>query len=932
MRISAKLPIMAPADGEALKQELGLLRARLDQLERGQKAVFEELRGKLTELESASLVAQGAVPEVEEAAPVPLEAPPAPVAPPPLPPASVVPSSHAPIPAVSAKSPDTDGGFEMQLGRVWLVRFGVVLLLTGLVLLGNFAYKNWIREMPNAVRLFGLFLCAGILMEAGRRLAGKPALQRFGEVILAGGMSFFYYCTFASHHVARLQVIDSPVVAGILMLGAAGMIVAVSWLRNAKATAVLGILLASYSTMLQPIGWMTCFSSVILAAAGVLLMLRPGWMGPGVASMAGTYGAFLGWQLLGASGGGTRDPAVMWFLPPVWIMLALPGVLDRFRETMEPRARAWFTGGNNVAFFSLFSVLWWQRYQGENHWMVCAVFGLVLLALGIAGRRRSEIAGGVNVFQGLALLSLAMVMRLEGFHLALGLAFESLALALAFAKFGGRSEFVFSCLAAAGALFLTLLRQIPFVPFGPIPPWSAGVASLLVAAASVPLRAGSASGRAGYFLEMARTGAGMVFSFAVVMGIAGWAWWLPGPWPAPAMAGVAAALCAGFLLAPRGREMPELAFGALAFVAASAWPSFHLTEWLPLAFISCAMLVTAALWHWRERHPAGEAVGKCLPHLHGWIYSVATVAAAAWAITQGGVAQHGLMLTAIVSLALLAAAIFGRISRLAPCSAALLLPATVHFGNAMMGDSLWLTGTALAMLALLLCSGKTLSPGLRAATAWILRGTAFIGTCFFWNVFAPGFFGDGMAFTAILLLAAAILLRIRTMPEVWGFLALAVLWLLKGIHDIWGLNPDPSWRGWAVVCALVGLVVWTAWFRKEADRRPAAVAGWAAAVIGSMWATQMFVWRHDWHAVSVLWTVLGFGMVSAGLAIRLVALRQAGLCLLAMAILKVFVRDVWDFSAFTRVIAFIVLGAALILLGLFYNRFAPVLKRLIEEK
>ncbi|WAC21149.1 DUF2339 domain-containing protein [Luteolibacter sp. SL250] len=927
---------MAPADGEAWKREIEALRVRLDQLETGHKTVLQEIRRKLSELESGAIEVPVPVPEmveaVEEVAPAPVEEAHVGISPPPLPPAPAPEQAPAPAPAVLAQTPDTDGGFEMQLGRVWLVRFGVVLLLTGLILLGNFAYKNWIREMPNGVRLFGLFLCAGVLMETGRRLAAKPALRRFGEVILAGGMSFFYYCTFASHHVARLRVIDSPVAAGMLMLGAAGMIVAVSWLRNARATAVLGILLASYSTMLQPIGWMTCVSSVILAAAGVLLMLRPGWMGPGVASMAGTYGAFLGWQLLGASGGGTRDPAVMWFLPPVWIMLALPGVLDRFRETIGGRVRAWFTGGNNAAFFALFSGLWWQRYRGEDYWMVCAVFGLVLLALGIIGRRRSEIAGGVNVFQGLALLSLAMVIRLEGFQLALGLAFESLALALAFAKFRGRSEFVFSSLAAAGALFLTLVRQIPFVPFGPIPPWSAGVAALLVAGASIPLRMGSASGKGGYFPEMARSCAGMVFSFAVVMGIAGWAWWLPGPWPALAMAGVAAALCAGFLLAPRGREMPELAFGALAFVVVSAWPALHLREWLPLASISLTTLLTAGLWHWRERHSDDDAFSKSLPGLHAWVYPVAAVATVAWAITQEGAAQHGLMLAAAVSLLLLAAAIFGRISRLAPCSAALVLPAVVRFGNATVGDSLWVTGTALAMLALLLCFGKALRPGLRVATAWILRGTAFLGTCFFWNVFAPGFFGDGMAFSAILLLAAAILLKIRTMPEVWGFLALAVLWLLRGVHDIWTINPDASWRGWAVVCALVGLVVWTAWFRKETDRRPAAVAGWSAAVIGSMWATQMLVWRHDWHAVSVLWTVLGFGMVSAGLAIRLVALRQAGFCLLAMAILKVFVRDVWDFNAFTRVVAFIALGVALILLGLFYNRFAPVLKRLLEEK
>ncbi|RYD34881.1 MAG: DUF2339 domain-containing protein, partial [Verrucomicrobiaceae bacterium] len=684
----------------------------------------------------------------------------------------------------------------------------------------------------------------------------------------------FYYCAFASHHVARLRVIDSPVVAGGLMLGAAGMIVAVSWLRNARTTAVLGILLASYSTMLQPIGWMTCFSSVILAAAGVLLMLRPGWMGPGVASMAGTYGAFLGWQLLGASGGGTRDPAVMWFLPPVWIMLAL----------------------------------------------------------GVAGRRRSEIAGGVNVFQGLALLSLSMVIRLEGFHLALGLAVEALALALAFAKFRTRSEFVFSCLAATGALAITVLRQVPLFPHDPMPLWSAGFASLLVAASAIPLRMGSDAGKKDYFLELARAGAGMVFSFAVVMGIAGWAWWLPGQWPAPAMVGVAAALSAGFLLAPKGRQMPEIAFGALTFLLVAGWPALHLEEWPPLAFISLATLFSAGLWHWRERHPGGEILSRCAPGLHGWAYSIATVAAAFWAVSQKGGAEHGLIWSGALGLLLLAAALFGKVGRLAPCSALLVVPAAVRFGSATVGDSLWITGTALAMLALLLRFGKTLPQGLRIATGGIVRGTAFIGTCLFWSTFAREYFGDGMAFTAIILLAAAILLKIRTMPEVWGFLGLAVLWLLGESDGPWAANTAASWRGWAVVCALAGLVVWTASFRKETDRRPAAVAGWAAAIVGTLWATQMLVWRHDWQAVSVLWTLLGFGMVSAGLAVRLVALRQAGFCLLAMAILKVFVRDVWDFNAFTRVIAFIVLGVALILLGLFYNRFAHVMKRLLEEK
>ena len=53
--------------------------------------------------------------------------------------------------------------------------------------------------------------------------------------------------------------------------------------------------------------------------------------------------------------------------------------------------------------------------------------------------------------------------------------------------------------------------------------------------------------------------------------------------------------------------------------------------------------------------------------------------------------------------------------------------------------------------------------------------------------------------------------------------------------------------------------------------------------------------------------------------------------MLAMALLKVFAMDVWDFTAFMRVVSFLVLGAALMVLGLLYHRFAPLMKDLFTR-
>ncbi len=913
-------------DGEnQWREDLGRLRDRLDRIERQHAESLESLRLELSAL--ADRARRPAAASKRAAAPVEAPEPEvAPVLPPPMPP---------PAPVVAAVTEDESepqsAPFELQFGRVWLVRLGIVLLLTGLVLLGNFAYKNWIRDMPNGVRLAGLFICAGILIETGRRLAAKSSLQKFGEVILAGGLSFFYYCTFAAHQVPRLRVIDSPALAAVLLLFSAGLIAAVSWVRNAKTTAVLGLLLAAYSTMLQPIGWLSCVSNILLAGAGLFLMRRPGWAGPGVAAMAGTYAAFLGWQWLGAARGDLKDPAVLWFLPSVWAMFSLPGLLGRFRESMGDRARAWFTGSNNAAFFLLFSGLWIDRFETEHYWMVCAVFGLVLIALGIVGRRASQIAGGVNLSQGLLLASLALVLKLDGYHLALALAGESLALAAAFAKFRGRSELAFSFLAAAGATAMLLYPTA-------VPVWSAGLASLLIAAASLALRRGieiPESDRE----QAARALSALVFFMAVAATIWGWSLRLPNPWPVPVLAGIAALLTAITLRLDPRRMMPEATYGSLVFALTGLNAAFLTSSWWPVGVAAGFFFAASWLWHRAEdRVESGHQTEFDLiesPWVPGWIFSAATVIA-----TWAAIFLSNLEVAAtppalgIAGLVLVSLAVLARCERLGPC-AALLNAAALYQVLAMSANAklpaLWLALAALLTLG----AASRLPEWKRAVTAAILRATAFVALCVFWWNWLPENFGDAVALMALALTSLAFITKKPLLAEVWGFLAVSIFWFVSvSSTSPWSrIADEPAWRGAGVVLALLVLLGGHRHHR-QANERLAIIGlfGGIACVLTSVWATQMLVWRHDWNATAVLWTLLGFIAVSAGLWQRLKTVRQIGFALLTLALIKVFAVDVWDFNAFMRVVSFIVLGVALIMLGLFYNKFALVLKRILEDE
>ncbi len=830
------------------------------------------------------------------------------------------------------------GSFELDFGKVWFVRIGMVILLTGLVFLGNYAYQNWVREMPNGLRLAALFACAIGLVETGRRLAAKENLNRFGEVLLAGGMAFFYYCTFAAHHVGRLKVIDSPVLAALFLFGAAGAIAAVSWMRRAKATAILGFVLASYSTMLQPIGWMSCLSSILLGAMGLFFMLKPGWDGPGWASMLGSYGAFFGWQVLGATGRAIRtdDPASLWFLPPLWVMFAIPGALGRFGESLSDRARAWFTGANNALFFLLFSGIWIGRNGDENYWMIAAVFGSVLIALGILGRRQSTTAGGVNIAQGLGIATLALMLRIGGHQLTLVLAFESLALAIAARKYLGKSEVVFSLAAGLAATILAVFRDEQ------IPVWSASMVAPLLAAASVTLARCRAA--QDHFQPFIRGSAAILLAAATAVASNLCLHRLTETAGLLTAVGLSAVLSHASLVLDRKRLQPEIAWAALWFLGMGGLLGAQGETWWPLGIAAAVSLAACRVWH-RQPEPEPHDFTPDLakhPAIPAWAFSVAVPSFTFLALHETGWNHPNVRASAALVIAGLAIAF--RCKRLLAAASAMALWIVFATTDAP-GDGkpllfiLASIALAPAVLIHLPWSRERVDEIYRRVSSWIFRATAFIAYCAAWHSHSPESWTDWLALTSIALTLAVLSLKRKLLPESVALTVVAVIGLaIATVNSPWHLSPEETgWRGITVVIALFSLVL--TYRRRPAciadqetrARAIAAIAGLACAVT-TIWATQMLVWRVGWKPSAVLWTVLGFAFVSAGLWQRLHILRVSGFLLLVISFSKLFAVDVWDFTTFMRFASFIVLGAALILLGLFYNKFADAIKALLDDE
>jgi len=936
-----------PSSQAEWRSEFERLRQRLDRLAMAQldevvalRAEFEALRRRM----EASFVEESPAPEPEEIAPVesmeppeepaltePLPSEPEPIPmPPPLPEALCT----RQVAAAAAKPSSAKGSFEQQLGRVWLVRIGIVLLLTGLVLGANWAYKNWIRDLSPGLRLAGLYLCSLLLGGAGYRLAKKDGYRRYGEVLVAGGLAFFYYCTYAAHHVARLRVIDSPVAAAVLLLGAAGVIAAVSWFRQSRATAVMGILLASYATLVQPLDWLAAVSNLILSLIGIALMLRPGWGAPGIAALVGTYAAFGGWQLLGAAGHGHGDArAALWFLPGSWAIFAVPGMLGRFRDSLGGRGRTWFTAANNGLFFLCFSAVWLARYGGHGFWQVPAVFGLVLLGLGAIGRKRDDAAAASNVGQALAMLSLALVLKLDGHHLVLALAGESLALAVVFHRFRKRAEFVFALLAGLGAAVLAPFQNLP--GFAPVPAWSGGLAALGVAAAAVLFRA-NVSRAENPPPAQVRSGARVLAFAALVLLVFGCLARLPGAWQLPSAAVLAAGFAAVSLICDRARWMPEAAWasGILGVTACALLPGASSVAGLSIALATG--LAACAWWH----RPVPAKPGFRLaadpadaPQAFAWLFALFVPAVGLrWLGLLPLTPAHELLALVATAVALVAIARAVKAVRLETGAQLLTFAALLTLGGKN-GRPDWLAfGPALAAAVSLAVVSLRRDPVPRLP-ATVARVLLFVAWLVALHHAAPRGFIDLVALSAAAAFALAWKRRALAPLTAWGWFLVSLGGYLLALLGLGSsrLHGYP-FQGIGLVATAAGIAILTPRVPAKLQAFVGRALPWLACGLFTLWSTDLVVHHYGWKAVVALWTASGFGLVTLGLVLSRVTSRKTGFVLLALALLKLFAVDVWDFSNFMRVVSFLALGLALVLLGFFYHRFAPAVKRLLEEE
>ncbi len=837
-----------------------------------------------------------------------------------------------------AKEPAEKGSFEMRLGTYWLVRIGIVLVLTAIVFFGNLAYQNFIRHLGPGWKLSLLYAASGLLLGAGawwQRKAVKESLKNYAQVLFAGGLAAVYFTTYAAHHIEPLKVIESAGVDGALLLAWAGFMVWIADRKKSEVLALFAVGLAYYTSIITHVGLFTLYSNLLLTAAAVFFLVRNRWAALSAASLVATYAAYAFWRFFDGNEWHWASPADgLWtgtyFLISYWMLFTAAVFLSRHEKLAGPN-RAGFLTLNNGAFFAGFVLTMLQVQQG-GFWKFCLIYGAVLIGLAEAARhflKNEPLTKNAYLTQGLLLVTLGAIVKFSGMRLALILGAESVVLLMAGQYQRNRVLLIGSYLSALLAECWAL--DAMWEPGKPNIWLGIGLGGMMMVNTLVSSRDPEEKNKSGlrpqitYFTLLA-----LAIGFAVT-------------WNnttrenfSLVLALEALALTASYY-ALRVREIPLFGQGYMVLSQVS-WlfliAEGHTTQvwWKPVLLIA----VSLALSHWWQKQKTltlPSQVGQVVQA----IYGLAIAGVFYFWLEPKYDSAPWIAVTALLAVGITAYGVFTRAWWLALSGQIFMALSSAQFGYQLAtGKPPWaLMLVPLAALTLLSLSAiqwfrlnsdanaAVKQPLLRVAMGyrWVALAMSLWWVCEYiperQRIWVFGLLG------AVLFVLAGFLRNREALlfSAAFSVAAMVLFWLPLLEASVFG--PD--------LLVIVALLVQAQIARRNSSRYNFPGEAYSAVVIIGGLSLWLFLCRwmsqNDWNSyLTASWSALALALFAAGILMRERLYRWLGLGILACALGRVVFIDVWKLESIYRVLSFLALGIVLLVLGFLYNKYQEKLK------
>lgn len=867
-------------------------------------------------------------------------------APPPIPPLIPLPSlptppkSPARETAATGSSPEKpERSLEVRLGTYWAPRVGIVAVLTALVFFAHLAYQTYISRLGPAGKVALLYLASAVLLGIGWRLqrkAAKPQFKNYAQVLFAGGMAALYFTTYAAHHIERLQVIQSAWVDGALLMFCAGFMVWVADRNKSEVLALFAVGLAYYTSIITRVGSFTLYSNLVLTTAAVFFLVRNRWTALTFGSLVASYAAYGFWRFFDGTFWHWVSPVEgLWsgtyFLASYWVVFTAGGLLSK-DKTFAGEKRSALLTLNNGAFFTMFLLTMMQVRQG-GFWKFSLVYGAVLLGLAVLTTEvlpDEPLARNSYLTQGLLLLTVGLIAKFSGLELALILAAESVVLLMTSYQ---RKNMILRAAAYITALLAVGWAIDGMKQFDRRGLWlGGGLGTLMLlntfiahrqrlATADKPLRF-----EPGYFTVL-----------ALLV-------WLVTTWNntqqenfSLVLAGEALALTFSLYILRIG-EIALFGQGYL-ILAQFAWAFNHLDTGPTPVWWNPALLITVSLVlsHWWPRQQILPASSKFALAWQG-VYAFGIVAVFyTWLSPQVG-APAWLALSSGLALALTLYGVFTRAWLLAACGQIFSLISALQFaGQLYQSKPEWAYPLAPVALLSLLSLGTVIwlkrkpdvdvrvsGPVLQIALVyrWVALAMSISWVCDYipareriWVLALLGlilFLAAGWRHNREVLLVSA----------VFSGAALVLFWLplVEG-----GTAYYPN------LVAIIALLGQRQIARQLPQRYPLQPAVHNTVIVAGGLSLWLFVSRWvleqaNGFYLTASWSLLALAFFIAGMVLRERMYRWLGLAVLACALGRVVIFDVWKLETIYRILSFMALGIVLLVLGFVYTKYQEKIK------
>lgn len=218
--------------------------------------------------------------------------------------------------------------WEAIVGGRWLNLLGMLILVVGIVLLSQQA----LLYLPPAGKVaFGAALALGMLL-GGMLLERSEAYRWIGRTLIGGGWALAYFDAYAAYNVEQAKVIDSPVIALVVLIAVAVGVITHALRYRSQVVVGIAFGLAFLAIVLTPVTVASLVAAAILAAGLAAVARVLSWSYLAAAGVAGTYVNHWIWlqKVAHATAPGTALTSGAWFdaaLPPEAVFWLSCGIL-----------------------------------------------------------------------------------------------------------------------------------------------------------------------------------------------------------------------------------------------------------------------------------------------------------------------------------------------------------------------------------------------------------------------------------------------------------------------------------------------------------------------------------------------------------------------------------------------------------------------------